>query len=113
MAHHRQGAIALGSVGDRQQFGLPMPIDAQAIAGKLLSGRRVTAAEVRPESSDLVLQFDGERRLELFNNSSGYEGWTSSGPDGKQTIAQGGGGLVAGARAACGGLSSHGPHGRG
>jgi hypothetical protein len=54
----------------------------------------VTAVEVRPESSDLVLQFDSERRLELFNNSSGYEGWTLSGPDGKQITAQGGGHLA-------------------
>jgi hypothetical protein len=86
--------IALGSVDDQQQFGLPVPIDAEAVAHKLLRGRQVTSVEVRPESSDLVLHFDSERRLELFNNSLGYEGWTLNGPDGKQIIAQGGGHLV-------------------
>jgi hypothetical protein len=85
------GGIALGSVDDEQQFGLPAPIDAPVVAGELLRGRQVTGVQVAPASSDLVLQFDDERRLELFNNSSGYEGWTLSGPDGKRFIAQGGG----------------------
>ena len=89
-----EGGIALGSVDDQQQFGLPAPVDAQVLAGKLLQGREVTAVEVMPASSDLVLTFDGERRLELFNNSSGYEGWTLSAPNGTRFIAQGGGHLV-------------------
>ena len=88
------GAIALGSVDDQQQFGLPAPIDVQVIAGELLHGMQVTGVEATPASSDLVLQFDGERRLELFNSSSGYEGWTLSSPSGKRFIAQGGGRLV-------------------
>jgi hypothetical protein len=50
--------------------------------------------EVRPESADLVLTFDGERRLELLNNSSGCEGWTFNGSDGRRVIAQGGGTVV-------------------
>ena len=88
------GGIALGSVDDRQQFGLPAPVDAQVIADELLRGRQVTAIEIVPASSDLVLTFGGDRRLELFNNSSGYEGWSLSGPDGRRFIAQGGGQLV-------------------
>jgi len=88
------GGIALGSIDDQQQFGLPAPVDAQVMAGELLQGRQVTAVEVMPGSSDLVLTFDSERRLELFNNSSGYEGWTLTGPNGKRFIAQGGGQLV-------------------
>ena len=86
--------IALGSVDDHQQFGLLVPVDAEVLAGELLRGRQVTAVEVRPDSSDLVVSFDGEKRLELFNNSSGYEGWTLNGPDGRQVIAQGGGSLA-------------------
>lgn len=86
--------IVLGSVDDHQQFGLPAPVDAEAVAGELLGGREVIAAEVRAEAADLALTFEGERRLELFNNSSGYEGWTLSGADGRRVIAQGGGTLV-------------------
>jgi hypothetical protein len=89
-----RAGIALGSVDDHQQFGLPAPVDAEAVAGELLGGREVIAAEVRAESADLVLTFEGERRLELFNNSSGYEGWTLNGADGRRVIAQGGGTLV-------------------
>ena len=89
-----RAGIALGSVDDHQQFGLPAPVDAEAVAGELLGGREVIAAEVRAESADLVLTFEGERRLELFNNSSGYEGWTLKDSDGRQVIAQGGGTLV-------------------
>jgi hypothetical protein len=85
------GRIALGSVDDGQQFGLPAPLDARFIARELLHGAPVTAVEVTSASSDLVLRFEGERRLELFNNSSGYEGWTLTGPDGRHFIAQGGG----------------------
>jgi uncharacterized protein YndB with AHSA1/START domain len=70
---------------------LPAPVDAEAVAGELLGGREVIAAEIKAESADLVLTFEGKRRLELFNNSSGYEGWTLKGPDGRQVIGQGGG----------------------
>ena len=72
----------------------PAPVDAEAIAGELLGGREVIAAEIKPETADLVLTFEGERRLELFNNSSGYEGWTLNGSDGRRLIAQGGGTVV-------------------
>jgi hypothetical protein len=88
------GRIALGSIDDRQQFGLPAPIDAQVLAGELLRGEQVKEVVVVSVSSDLVLTFNGEQRLELFNNSSGYEGWTLSDPHGKRFIAQGGGQLV-------------------
>src|SRR5688572_1134850 len=60
------GGIALGSIDDQQQFGLPLPVDAPALAITLLSDRPVTLVELRPVSSDLAFQFAGERRLELF-----------------------------------------------
>ena len=88
------GRIALGSVDDQQPFGLPAPVDAQVVAGELLRGRQVTAVDVLPASADLVLAFDGDRHLQLFNNSSGYEGWTLTSPHGRRFIAQGGGRLV-------------------
>jgi hypothetical protein len=72
----------------------PAPVDAEAIAGELLGGREVIAAEVKPQFADLVLTFEGGRRLELFNDSSGYEGWSLKGPDDGQVIGQGGGAPV-------------------
>ncbi|MGH9780065.1 MAG: hypothetical protein ACRD5I_16815 [Candidatus Acidiferrales bacterium] len=40
------------------------------------------------------MTFDGAVRLHLFNGSSGYEGWSLTGPTGVRIIALGGGELV-------------------
>lgn len=53
----------------------------------------MTDAIVSSAVSDLAIEF-GPCRLEVFNDSSGYEGWTLAGPDGETLIAQGGGHLV-------------------
>lgn len=72
-----------------QQFGLPAPFDAEAGANALLSGAEVTSAKVDRTTADVCLSFSNGYRLELINNSSGYEAWTSG-----SIIALGGGGLA-------------------
>ncbi|MGH7517087.1 MAG: DUF6188 family protein [Gemmatimonadales bacterium] len=89
-----EGRIALGSTDDRQRFGLPQPVDAQLRAQNLLGDRAVLTAAVTADAGDLALSFDGAVRLDLFNGSSGYEGWSLSAPTGGRIIALGGGELA-------------------
>jgi hypothetical protein len=82
--------IALGNVDHEQHFGLPAPIDAQQEAQKLLADR-VVKATVREKTADLILEVERGSCLEVFNSSSGYEGWECSSKDGLLAVARGGG----------------------
>lgn len=82
--------IALGNVDHEQQFGLPKPIDAIHEVSSLLKGR-VVMATVRKGTADLVIEFANRTFLEVFNSSSGYEGWECSSKNGLLAIALGGG----------------------
>jgi hypothetical protein len=73
-----EGGIAHADEDDGQNFGLLKPIDGVERATKLLSGRKIVSVEVSPISGDLKVHFEGDRVLELFNNSSGYEGWQAT-----------------------------------
>jgi len=86
-----EGRIALGSVDHEQAFGLPKPVDAAVEASNLLKGHPVERAEVLPHSSDLVIDFGKGLRLEGWNSSSGYEGWSATGPNNQRIVALGGG----------------------
>ena len=70
--------IAHAAEDDFQQFGLPEPVNGQAKANALFEGRHVRGVELDPVTADLRVHFDGAMRLDLFNNSSGYEGWQAS-----------------------------------
>ena len=85
------GAIAFGGDDDGQQFGLPAPLDGVKATEKLLSGSLVSLVEIREGCSDLSLTFQNGVRLEAFNSSAGYEGWTCSGKGGVTVVAQGSG----------------------
>ena len=85
--------VALGHEDHEQQFGLPAPVDGQAEALKLLS-KQVERVTIREITADLVLMFDNQVFLEVFNDSSGYEGWQCSDTRGLKVVAQGGGNLV-------------------
>lgn len=87
------GAIAFGGDDDGQQFGLSAPLDVVKETEKLLSASLVSLVEIREGCSDLSLTFQNGVRLEAFNGSSGYEGWTCSGKGGVTVVAQGGGNL--------------------
>ena len=77
------GRIAVAHSDHEQQFGLPEPVDAPSNAMSLLSGQLIMSADIRPETNDLSLQFENGSRLEAFVDSSGYECWELSGPDGE------------------------------
>lgn len=73
-----QGRIVLTASDDGHQFGLPKPVDAEAEANKLLGGLEATAASVDRQTADLRIIFANGGRVDVFNNSLGYEGWTAS-----------------------------------
>jgi Family of unknown function (DUF6188) len=82
--------IVLGNADHGQRFGLPAPIDAQHEARKLLS-ERVLKVTIREKTADLLIEFEKGSCLEVFNSSSGYEGWECSSKNGLLVIARGGG----------------------
>lgn len=87
--------IAHASGDDGQWFGHLKPIDGEVRANQLLRGHKVIATEIDQHTADLRIVFDGGVRLDFFNSSSGYEGWTAriGGPDGLLITALGGGKL--------------------
>lgn len=74
------GRIALAEQDDGQQFGHPAPLDGEALARELLEARRIAAAVVDRQTADLELIFEEGTRLQVFNDSSGYEGWDARFP---------------------------------
>jgi uncharacterized protein DUF6188 len=86
------GRIVLTSSDHGQRFGLPAPVDAYAEASSRLLGRRVVEARLEKDSADLLVEFDGGQRLEVFTDSSGYEPWDLTAP-GVHLVALGGGGI--------------------
>lgn len=90
----QNGRIAFTDQDDGQRFGLPRPIDGEALANSLLAGRRLESLELDRVTADLRLHFDGVTRLDVFNYSSGYEGWQAAfcaDGDGVSIIGMGGG----------------------
>jgi hypothetical protein len=85
--------IALGRGDHNQKFGLPQPLDGRETALRLLSGT-ITKVTIDEVTSDLFLEFDQDTQLELFNSSSGYEGWECLCKSGLHLVAQGGGNLA-------------------
>ena len=66
----------------------------RTVPSSLLAGAEVHDVELRDGTLDLLIDFDGERSLEIIPISSGYESWQFSAPNGMSVIAQGGGNLV-------------------
>lgn len=90
------GRILFANEDDGQQFGLPDPIDGEALANRLLGGKAIVGVTVDPETADLSLLFDNGTRVDAFNHSAGYEGWQVNLPlesGGISVIALGGGGV--------------------
>lgn len=79
-------SIAFADTDDHQWFGLPQPVDGQARSNELLGGRRVISFDVDVKTADIQIRFEGDLRLEVFNNSSGYEGWEAAVQVDGQTI---------------------------
>ena len=74
------GRVALTKRDHNQKFGLPEPVNAYADASELLVGKQIVKVEFREESGDLLIHFEGGRRLDVVNDSSGYEPWQLYGP---------------------------------
>lgn len=89
--------IALANIDDGQLFGLKVPVDGPAKAKELVAGKKVVSVQVAPISSDLTVSFERETILELFNHSSGYEGWqaTAQNASGSYLVIAMGGGRLA------------------
>jgi hypothetical protein len=88
------GRIAFADEDDGQKFGLPGPLDGEALVNRLLGGRPIARAEVDRQTADLALHFGSAIRLDVFNYSAGYEGWHAILPPdagGTWVIALGGG----------------------
>lgn len=88
------GHIALGSEDHGQLFGLSSPVDAETRLRAAIVGRRISGAEVRDDTRDIVITLEFGARIEIVPISSGYESWELTAPDGSTTVAQGGGNLV-------------------
>ena len=86
------GRISLTVRDHCQQFGPPEAVDAHAEALALLDGRRITSAMTSEAVGDFTFECEGQRRLALVNDSSGYEPWNLTAP-GVHLIAMGGGGI--------------------
>ena len=88
------GRIALGWLDHGHRFGLPSPVNGEARALSLLGGSTIIAAEADDASGDLSVRTEGGAELQLFNASSGYEGWQLCGEGGRTIVAIGGGGTA-------------------
>jgi Family of unknown function (DUF6188) len=87
----RGGRVALSHSDHGQRFGHQENVDASREAAALLSGRAVIGGRIDTALGDVVLEFEGGVRLEVFNDAGGYEGWTMTGPDGTTLLAASGG----------------------
>lgn len=89
----KDGRVAISSEDHLQQYGLPAPLDAAAVAADTLGSHPVVRVEIKEGTADLLLEFAGSLRLEFLPISSGYESWGATTPSGFRVIAQGGGQL--------------------
>ena len=91
------GGIGFTSADDGHQFGRTSPIDGEVEAARLLCTRPIRKVVIHDETADLTLWFGPATRLEVINNSSGYEAWQACFTgDSRQrgVIARGGGQIV-------------------
>jgi len=89
--------IALTNIDHGQLFGLKAPVDGPQKARELFGEKKVVSVKVAPTSGDLAVSFEGGTTLEIFNHSSGYEGWQATSKTdahGIYVVAMGGGGLA-------------------
>jgi len=78
--------VAHAGADDGQTFGPSPPVDGEARSNALIKGRRVRALEIDRTTADLCVHFDGDVRLDVFNNSSGYESWRAQFDRGDEAV---------------------------
>jgi hypothetical protein len=86
-----ESGIALGAEDHEQKFGLPKPVDGASLAQQLLSSVALEEVVVIEKTGDINLVFESGVSLEIFNDSSGFEGWNCATASGRQVIGMGGG----------------------
>ena len=89
----RQDTVVLGASDHGQQFGLPAPVDVMSEALRLLQAAAVEGISVS-RTADLSIKFSGNLQIQVFNDSSGYEGWNYSDTAGVTVVALGEGKLA-------------------
>ena len=72
------GRISFASADHGHMFGRETPVDGEVEARELLATRRIDKVMVDRQTGDLSLHFDPSTRLDVFNNSSAYEGWQAT-----------------------------------
>ena len=77
----QDGRAGTSSFDHRRKYGLPAPVDAIKELQELLQDRAVTDARLDKETGDLLFQFAGNIKLQVFN-FTGYEIWDIIFPDG-------------------------------
>jgi uncharacterized protein DUF6188 len=82
----QKGEIRHSSENHAMKHGLPPPIHVAAEANRLLNGSPIVGAEIR-QAADLLLDFDGEVRLEVLPFVPGYESWQLHAPEGRHILA--------------------------
>ncbi|MBI5850622.1 MAG: hypothetical protein HZB39_06215 [Planctomycetes bacterium] len=85
--------VAVGWRDHGQLFGLAAPVDLPDRLRSLV-GSGIVATATHDSAGDLAVQFENGSVLEVFNDSSGYEGWGLHGPGKRSVVAQGGGHVV-------------------
>ena len=70
-----EGRIAFARDDDAQLFGRSIPVDGEGEARRFFGAKLITKVTVDRQTGDLALHFGPETRLDVFNNSVGYEGW--------------------------------------
>jgi hypothetical protein len=83
-----QGSLKFCSSDHKQKFGLPQPFDAESEASKILQSKTLQDFSIAKSTTDLVLDFEDTVKVELLQNSSGYEAWNFSGPKGCLVVAR-------------------------
>lgn len=73
-----EGRILFADEDDGQLFGNSEPVIGEEVANHSLGGQSIVKAVVDRETGDLALHFGDSLRIDAFNNSSGYEGWTAT-----------------------------------
>src|SRR5258706_4831783 len=68
------GKAGISSFDHQQQYGLPAPIDAIREVQELIQDKFVIDARLPGETGDLIFNFDGNIKLQIFN-FTGYEVW--------------------------------------
>jgi hypothetical protein len=75
------GRAGTSSFDHQQQYGLPAPIDAIQELRELIQDKVVIDARLDSETGDLIFDFDGNIKLQIFN-FTGYEVWEIRFPSG-------------------------------